>query len=170
MAKGRLLNYLLAIFSFYSVSRYGIIHIIPYTCMFKQNYPKPGIGMQAQINLLLYNRELEAVSSPMRIYRGDSCSIIASPTKTLEVSFAYGNCWARPLPGKYIISRLHRYKGYLQTVGLLCGPEERSELTELLLKAGATRVTDGKDMSRMVCGEAHDGEYPLLRYTRVVEY
>jgi hypothetical protein len=135
-----------------------------------EEYPRPGIGMQAQLSLLLYNAELEALEQPQRIYRGENCSLIASADKKLEVSFTNGNCWVKPLPRKYIISRLHRYKGYLQTAGLLCGPEERQALSELLLRAGITRVTGGSDMSRMLCGESHDGEYPLQRYTKIVEY
>lgn len=134
------------------------------------DYPSLGVGIQAQLTLLLYNQELEAVKSGKKIYRGKNCSIIASKDKKLEVSFTYGNCWVKALPREYIITRLHRYKGYLQTVGLLCGREEREELSELLLRAGATRVTKAGDMSRMVSGEAHDGEYPLLRYSKIVEY
>jgi hypothetical protein len=52
----------------------------------------------------------------------------------------------------------------------LCGQEEREELSKFLLKAGATRVTHAGDMSRMLSGEAHDGEYPLQRYSKIVEY
>jgi hypothetical protein len=76
----------------------------------------------------------------------------------------------KALPREQIIRRLHRYKGYLQTVGLLCGKGERITLSEIFCRAGATRVTMGNEMSRMLCGEAHDGDYPLRRYTKVVEY
>lgn len=134
------------------------------------DYPSQGVGIQAQLTLLLYNQELEAIKSGKKIYRGKNCSISASSDKKLEVSFTYGNCWVKALPREYIISRLHRYKGYLQTVGLLCGQEEREELSGLLLRAGATRITNAGDMSRMVSGEAHDGEYPLIRYSKIVEY
>ncbi|MBB2183343.1 hypothetical protein H0486_10685 [Lachnospiraceae bacterium MD1] len=65
---------------------------------------------------------------------------------------------------------MHRNKGYLQTVALLCATNEIAELSELFLKAGATRITTVKDMSRMLCGEAHDGEYPLRRHSRIVEF
>lgn len=134
------------------------------------DYPSPGVGIQAQLTLLLYNQQLEAVKGGKKIYRGDNCSILASTDKKLEVSFTYGNCWVKALPREYIITRLHRYKGYLQTVGLLCSKEEREELSGLLLRAGATRVTNADDMSRMLSGEAHDGEYPLQRYSKIIEY
>jgi hypothetical protein len=134
------------------------------------SYPEPGIGLRAQINLMLYNEELNAVHENKKLYSGRKCSIIASDDKKLEVSFTNGNCWAKMLPRRNIINRLHRYKNYLQTVGLLCGPDEREALSQLLLRAGATRITEGYDMSRMLCGETHDGEYPLQRYSRIVEY
>ena len=134
------------------------------------DYPEPNIGMQAQITLLLYNQELEAGTTGKRIYKGKRCSILASNDKKLEVSFSYGNCWVKALPRELIIENLHQYKGYLQTVGLLCSEEEKEELSEKLAKAGATRITSGKEMSRMLCGETHDGDYPLRRYSKIVEF
>jgi hypothetical protein len=138
--------------------------------MVAKEYPRPSIGMQGQLSLLLYNQELEAINNGRRIFRGKACSLLAAQDKKLEVSFTYGNSWVKPLPAKNIIGRLHHYKGYLQTIGLLCSPDERALLTERLLRAGATRITSVGDMSRMICGETHDGEYPLMRYSKVVEY
>ncbi len=135
-----------------------------------RSYPSPGIGIRAQLTLLIYNQELEAYKGGKKIYRSENCSIIASNDKKLEVSFTYGNCWVKSLPREFIITRLHKYKGYLQTVGLVCGQEEREELSNYLLRAGATRVTHAGDMSRMFSGEAHDGEYPLQRYSKIVEF
>lgn len=135
-----------------------------------RDYPKPDMGLQAQISLLLLNQELEAVSTGKKLYRGNQCSITASSDHKLEVSYTYGNCWVKTLPREQIIPRLHRYKGYLQTVGLLCGRGERAALSDLFGRAGATRITMGNEMSRMLCGEAHDGDYPLRRYSKVLEY
>ena len=64
---------------------------------------------------------------------------------------------------------LRRQKGRLQTAGLLCAPEKREALTGLLARSGATRVTRAGSMSASFPGEAHDGEYPLRRYVRVVD-
>ena len=66
------------------------------------------------------------------------------------------------------MEKLKRYKGYLQTCGLLCGPKEKNELADLLGTAGVVRITGG-DMSRMLPGEAHDGTYPLREYSHIVE-
>ena len=133
-------------------------------------YPEPNIGIEAQITLLLYNQELEAGPGDKKIYRGKRCSVIASKDQKLEVSFTYGNCWVKALPRKNIIEMLHQNKGYLQTVGLLCGSGEREMLSQVLCRAGATRITSGSEMSRMLCGENHDGEYPLKRSFKIVEY
>ena len=64
---------------------------------------------------------------------------------------------------------LRRHKGHLQTVGLLCPEGQREELAELFLRCGLTRILRPGAMSDVFCGEAHDGEYPLRRYTRMVD-
>ena len=48
-------------------------------------------------------------------------------------------------------------------------PEEKDGLTDLLFRAGLIRVTGPGDMSHTTALDAHDGEYPLLRYTKVAE-
>ena len=57
----------------------------------------------------------------------------------------------------------------MQTAGLLCAPEERQELSALLARAGLVRITEAGEMSRTLSGEAHDGDYPLRAYSRIVE-
>ena len=47
--------------------------------------------------------------------------------------------------------------------------EERAELSYLLLRAGAVKVASPGAMTKIFGLKAHDGEYPLLRYTKVVE-
>jgi hypothetical protein len=135
-----------------------------------EDYPRPDIGIQAQLTLLRYNKELEAAGTDTVVYRGKHCCVLAGADRKLEVSITHGNCWIKALPHGKIISTLHRYKGYLQTVGLLCSPQERRELSLMLHRAGVTRVTHADDMSRMLCGESHDGEYPLRRYSKIVEF
>ena len=73
------------------------------------------------------------------------------------------------LGGKVILPALRRHKGHLQTVGLLCPEGQREELAELFLRCGLTRILRAGTMSDVFCGEAHDGEYPLRRYTRMVD-
>ena len=75
----------------------------------------------------------------------------------------------KPLPRRRLLSALKGQKGYLQTAGLLCAPEEREELSALLARAGLVRITEAGEMSRTLPGEAHDGDYPLCAYSRIVE-
>ena len=128
-------------------------------------------GSAAQVTLALYTRTLEeaAHSDGRRLLRGEGCSLTACTDGELELSYQSGNPLVKPLPRAQLFSMLRRHKGVLQTAGLLCAPEEREELALLLLRAGVVRVTGPGEMSRSTCGDAHDGEYPLRRYTRITE-
>ncbi|MFR2847742.1 MAG: acyl-CoA reductase [Hungatella hathewayi] len=53
-------------------------------------------------------------------------------------------------------------------MGLLCGEDEREALAYLLCRAGAVRICDGGSMSKLHTPGAHDGEYPLRRYRRII--
>ena len=77
-----------------------------------------------------------------------------------------GNVLVKLLPQVELLPALRRQKGRLQTAGLLCEPGKRAQL---LARAGVTRVTRAGSMSAAFPGEAHDGEYPLRRYVRVVD-
>lgn len=72
------------------------------------------------------------------------------------------------LPRREIIGRLRERGSYMQTVGLVCGEEEWEELSFLFIRAGAVRIRAGENMSKIEDGEPHDGEYPLMRYSRFV--
>ena len=133
-------------------------------------YPAPDIGTQAQITLIRCNSELEAIfSSDKRMYCANGCSVTSYENKTLELSMMFGNPWVKRLERENIYKALRPYKSYLQTVGLICGEDARSELALTFAKAGAVRITHAGNMSRMSCGDAHDGEYPLRRYSRIAE-
>lgn len=89
-------------------------------------------------------------------------------SRELELSDLFGNPLVKALPRKELLPALRRQKGRLQTAGLLCPEEDRAALTDLLTRAGVTRVLRAGEMSDTFAGEAHDGEYPLRRYTRMV--
>lgn len=129
---------------------------------------KIGIGIQSQVALRLYAEELEGIYKNNRIFRGDSCSLIAYSDKVMDTSIQFGNAWVRPLPQSEMLLALRPYKNYLQTVGLLCGPFEVQLLTDILYKTGVVRVCKGENMSIDYNGIPHDGEYPLRRYTKIV--
>lgn len=129
---------------------------------------KMGIGIKSQVALKLYNEELERMYKGSRIFKAESCSLIAYRDKSLETSIQFGNPWVRPLPKPEITAVLRPYKNFLQTVGLLCADTEREMISEMLFKTGTVRICPGEYMSSAYCGAPHDGEYSLRRYTKVV--
>lgn len=125
------------------------------------------LGLRSQVSLQLYTEELEQPYKGSRLFRGRRCSLLAYPDSRLEPSLQFRNCWVRPLPRGRIVETLRPYKNHLQTVGLLCGPEEREALADRFWRTGVVRVTSGAEMSATYCGAAHDGEYALQRYTKL---
>ncbi|MEY8427443.1 acyl-CoA reductase [Lachnospiraceae bacterium 46-15] len=134
-----------------------------------RRYPQLHLGIRGKVGISLYNEELEAPVSRRKILRGKGVSVILAQDHTLELSYMFRNCWVKPLPRKEIVKALKPYRGYLQTVGLICPRTDRAYLEEQLFKAGVVRITDAGGMSDMVAGGGHDGEYPLRRYSRIVE-
>ncbi len=132
-------------------------------------FPDEPIGIRGKMTLALYNEELEAKHTGRKVLRGKGVSVIVSMDEELELSHMFKNCFVKPLPRKNIVKALKGKRGYLQTVGLICPKEQREELADLLVRTGVTRIARGGDMSDTYPGAAHDGEYPLRRYSRVVE-
>lgn len=130
--------------------------------------PPPDIGTRAQITLLQYTERLEGRPGK-RLFAGACSSITACEDSALEMSFAFGNCWAKRLPRAKMVAGLRPYLGYLQTAGLLCRERDWAELSGLLMRAGVCRVRTGENMSVPMAGEAHDGEFALRRYGKIVE-
>lgn len=130
--------------------------------------PPPEIGVQARITLLQHTERLEG-SPGKRLFRGRRASVTAAEDSALELALGFGHCWAKRLPREQIPARLRPYKGYLQTAGLLCVPGEWEALSALLRRAGVCRIRTGAHMSEPTAGEAHDGEFPLRRYMKIVE-
>jgi hypothetical protein len=108
------------------------------------------------------------VNAGGKVFQSQHCSITTAADKTLELSYMYGNCIVKCLPEREMLHYLRRSKGYLQTAGLICTPTRRARLTELLIRCGVNRVMRADNMSESFLGEAHDGEYALRRYTRIV--
>ena len=103
------------------------------------------------------------------LLQGRGCSVVFRPDQELELSPMEGNVMVKLLPEGELMAVLRRQRGRLQTAGLICASEKREKLAELLGRAGVTRVTRAGTMSAAFPGEAHDGEYPLRRYIRVVD-
>ncbi len=129
------------------------------------------LGGRAETTLRRYYDTLAQIlggAPEAGMFRGDGCSLTACEDSALALSGLAGNCLVKRLPREQIFS-LRRQKGYLQTAGLLCTPERRETLTQLLARCGVTRITRAGNMSAMFSGEAHDGDYPLRRYVRMVD-
>ena len=125
------------------------------------------LTMKAKNTLLNYNEKLEDNSD--NIYQQDGVSIRVSEEQKLELSYLYQNVWIKPLAKDEIISVLKENKNLLQTVSINRKIKDKEEIIDSLLKAGLVRIVNLGDNSRMINGEAHDGEYPLRRYIRIVE-
>lgn len=134
-----------------------------------RRHPPADLGLRAKAALHLRTEALEAHESGRRVFQGEGVSVTVAPDNRLELSWLGGNCWVKPLPRGQLLAALKGQKGYLQTAGLLCAPEERRALSVLLARAGLVRITEAGEMSRTLPGEAHDGDYPLRAYSRVVE-
>ena len=134
---------------------------------------RPGLGAGAAASLsghtALLERIVEGRAEGEALFQGRGCSVLLRPGRELELSPMEGNVLVKLLPRAELLPALRRQRGRLQTAGLICAPERRGALAELLARAGVTRVTRAGSMSAAFPGEAHDGEYPLRRYVRVVD-
>ncbi len=129
------------------------------------------IGGRAHMALLRHTDFLENIlgGKPVpRLFKGKGCSLTIKTDSELELSDMMCNVLVKPLPRRRIVSTLRRKKNCLQTAGLICADGDRAELSEVLARCGVTRITTAGAMSGYFTGEAHDGEYPLRRYTRIV--
>lgn len=125
------------------------------------------LTMKAKNSLLIYNDKLEGNAD--NIYSDDGVSIIVKEDNKLELSYLFQNIWIKPLKKEDIVNVLKPNKNLLQTVSINKELKDKEDIVRLLAKAGATRITNLGDNSRMLAGESHDGEYALRRYIRVVE-
>lgn len=126
-------------------------------------------GMKAKNAINLYNEQLEAHTTGNTVLYEDGVSVITSEDKTLDLSYLYRNVWIKRLPINEL-NTLKAYKNHLQTASVLTtNPEKRIIICDLLARTGVVRITSPGNMSRMICGEAHDGTYALREYSRIVE-
>ncbi len=131
------------------------------------------IGERAYMTLMRHTEYLEELigqsHDTVSEYRGSSCRLLVRSDSELELSPMMCSVLVKRLPQKKIMPVLRRKKGLLQTAGLICAPEDRATFAELFARCGITRVTTAGNMSAYFNGEAHDGEYALRRYVRIVD-
>ncbi|MCQ2502719.1 MAG: acyl-CoA reductase [Saccharofermentans sp.] len=137
-------------------------------------YPVDDIGAVAELSIKrrvqLYDDFIggDYSSKDEVVFYGNNVSVTAVPDSELELSYMFGNVYVKPLPRTEITRVLRSKKEYLQTAGLICSPDVREELAMKILRSGVERVTRAGNMSFYFDGESHDGEFPLLRYTRLI--
>lgn len=150
---------------------------LPYLEAAAEKNPVTEIGAVAELSIRRYTEQLELLlgksqeekkDAEQKIFQGSCVSVTACVDHNLELSYMYGNVWVKPLPEAELVPVLRQSKGYLQTTGLICPKEHRERLTDKLICCGVNRVMRAENMSASFPGEAHDGEYPLRRYLRVV--
>ena len=136
-------------------------------------HPVTDLGAMARITTRRRCREMaEALGEREsgEVLRGSAdCSLILKTDSALEISPLWGNVLVKRLPRANLLPVLRTAKGTLQTAALLCPVQERAALTELLIRSGVNRVRRAGDLSASFPGEAHDGEFPLRRCTRIVD-
>ena len=130
------------------------------------------IGIRARDTLVAYTQRLKSYlgneEKSEDVLRGKGMSLILASDSKLELSPMMCNVLVKPLPKEKLTEALFEARYYLQTAGVICPSEEREELIDILVKCGLTRITRGADMSAFFPGEAHDGEYALDRYMKLV--
>lgn len=144
---------------------------LPYLENAMKEHRGGSVGSRAYRTLLRQTEYIESLVKDKEKndneYRGDFCRLVVQMDSELRLAPSVGTVLVKPLPRCKITATLRRKKGCLQTAGLICTPERRQELTELLFRSGITRVTCSGNMSAVFGGEAHDGEYALRRYVRI---
>lgn len=146
---------------------------LPYLEQAAVMHPVQDTGAIAEMTLRRYSDMLECTLLPPdrsggKVYQGKQCSLTIAADNSLELSYMYGNCIIKRLPEREMMTHLRKAKGCLQTAGLICAPSRRARLTELLIRCGVNRVMRAGNMSDSFLGEAHDGQYALRQYTRIV--
>lgn len=129
------------------------------------------IGTRANMTIHSYTDMLEDFVSSSKdpdILKGKGCSIKICHDSSLELSPMMCNVLVKRLSRKNIIPVLRKSKGYLQTAGLICSDEDKQDFCNIFSRCGVTRTVMPRKMSEMFLGEAHDGEYALNRYIKIV--
>lgn len=126
-------------------------------------------GMKAKNAINIYNEKLEKHATGSEILYENGISVIVSENTDLELSYLYRNVWIKRLP----FNRLHTlksYKNHLQTAAVLTtDSEKQNKICNTFASIGVVRITSAGNMSRIICGESHDGTYALREYSRIVE-
>lgn len=133
--------------------------------------PLKDMGLRARNTLRVCNSSLEAAGYRQKtVYSGEYTCVTWEKSPKLMTSLMFGNCWVKNLTRTSALTVLREDSGYLQTVVLLCGEEEREELSGLLYRAGAVQIRRPQSPESQGFPLPHDGQYPLRRYSKYVTF
>jgi len=136
-----------------------------------KKYPRAvDLGISSKRSLQLLNEELDAIDNGQRLLKDANSAVIVYRDSELTTSYMYRTVWMKRLPRRDFLQVIRKHKNHLQTISLLCKQKETEELRQLVLKTGIVKVVDVLNMSNSYCGEPHDGEFSLRRYTRIVNW
>ena len=134
-----------------------------------EEYGNKEVGFRGCSTIRIYQKELESAMTGERIFRGRGVSVTLSEEPGLQLSLMYGSCWVKPMNREKLVKTLRKDRGRLQTARLVCLEEEEAELVRMLAGAGVNRILTGRDKEAGEPFGSHDGEYPLIRYSRIIE-
>jgi len=129
---------------------------------------KDDLFVGAKRKIELYTRELENKDGSITVFQTGRAAVIACRNSELSPSLQFRVPWIKPLPRNQILEQLRPYRGHLQTCALSCDAASRTELEQLLIRAGVVRITKPAQMSSAYCGQPHDGEYSLRRLQKII--
>ncbi|GHV76070.1 hypothetical protein AGMMS49942_08910 [Spirochaetia bacterium] len=133
-------------------------------------YPLPAMGVHecAQItqqNIMVRlgscmdeGDVVEADDKSFRIYISREPAITPSPL--------FRTIWLKPMQRAELVKYIMPMSRFMQTVSLGCALDEVYDLSEILIKCGATRIVSCGNVFASYPGEPHDGVFALSRYCK----
>ena len=141
------------------------LKLLEYSC---EKYGNKEAGFRGLSTIRMYRKELETAMTGEHMFRGDGVSVTLAEDPKLQLSLMYGSCWVKPVNRERLVEILRKDRGKLQTARLVCLEEEEREMVRILARAGVNRILTGRELDSEVYFDSHDGEYPLIRYSRII--
>ncbi|GHU38742.1 hypothetical protein FACS1894190_01020 [Spirochaetia bacterium] len=101
---------------------------------------------------------IEADDKSFRIYINREPAITPSPL--------FRTIWLKPMQRHELVKYIMPMSRFMQTVSLGCAVDEVYDLSEILMKCGATRIVSCGNVFASYAGEPHDGVFALSRYCK----
>lgn len=114
------------------------------------------------------SRVIQEENPEGRIYWGEVCSILLKKDQKLEGCGISNQIVVKCLPNENLLEVLREKKGVLQSAGLICEKDRFERLSRILINSGVNRILHAEYLSSYHLFDSHDGEFPLSRYTRII--